>query len=118
MHEMGIVLNVVREAEIQAKQYSVEKIGRLTLQIGELSGVEGGYVRACWPAAIENTILDGAELILEGVVGLVTCKSCGCVYRALEHLTNNFPECPDCHSSQWELKQGRDVVIKEIGVYD
>lgn len=118
MHEMGVVLNIVREAEQQAKIYHAEKIGSLTLQIGELTGVMSHFVRSCWPAAIENTILNGAELIIEEVEGLVTCKDCGCVYRVLDHLTHNMPDCPECHSTEWTLKQGREVMIKEIGVFD
>lgn len=119
MHEMGIVLNIVREAERQAQIYHVKKIGSLTLEVGELTGAEPGYIRNCWPAAIEGTIIDGAELIIKEVEGIVKCKDCGCEYRVLEHMTEEFiPECPGCKSSQWTLKQGRNVMIDEIGVYD
>lgn len=119
MHEMGIVLNIVREAERHAKIHNVNKIGSLTLVVGELSGAEARYIRTCWPAAIENTLLDGAELIIKEVEGLVTCNDCGSVYRVLEHMTPDLkPDCPKCHSHKWTLKQGREVMIDEIGVFD
>lgn len=119
MHEMGIVLNIVREAERQAELYRVKKIGSLTLEVGELTGAEPPYIRNCWPAATENTILEGAQLIIKEVEGLVSCKDCGCVYRVLEHMTKDLQaDCPKCHSSQWTLKQGREVMIDEIGVFD
>lgn len=118
MHEMGVVLNIVREAQRQGKHNNVDKIGSLTLEVGELTGIESHFVYACWPAAIENTILAGAELKIETVEGLVSCKHCGEVYRVLDHMKDNQPDCPQCHSSQWLLKQGRDVMIKEIGVFD
>lgn len=47
MHEMGVVLNIVREAEALGKQYQVEKIGRLTLQVGELTGILSHFVYSC-----------------------------------------------------------------------
>lgn len=118
MHEMGVVLNIVREAESLGKQYQVDKIGSLTLQVGELTGILSHFVHSCWPAAIENTILDGAELIVEEIEGLVSCEQCGCVYRFLDHMQGEVPVCPECHSSRWLLKQGREVLIKEIGVVD
>lgn len=119
MHEMGIVLNIVREAERQAQMYHVKKIGSLTLEVGELTGAEPRYIRNCWSAAIENTILDDAELIIKEVEGLVTCDDCQSVYRVLEHMTSDLrPDCPKCHSDKWTLKQGRQVMIDEIGVFD
>lgn len=116
---MGIVLNIVREAERQAQVYHVKKIGSLTLEVGELTGAEPRYIRNCWSAAIENTILDDAELIIKEVEGLVTCDDCQSVYRVLEHMTSDLrPDCPKCHSDKWTLKQGRQVMIDEIGVFD
>ncbi|WKY42957.1 hydrogenase maturation nickel metallochaperone HypA [Eubacteriaceae bacterium ES2] len=118
MHEMGVVLNIVREAEKQGKYYNIKKIGSLTLQIGELTGVETHFVYSCWSPAIKDTILEGAELKVEEVEGLVSCQNCGCDYRFLDNLIDNQPVCPECQSSNWQLKQGRDVMIKEIGVFD
>jgi Zn finger protein HypA/HybF involved in hydrogenase expression len=48
MHEMGIVLNIVREAERQAEIYHVKRIGSLTLEVGELTGAEPQYIRNCF----------------------------------------------------------------------
>lgn len=119
MHEMGVVLSIVREAERQAKFYHVNRIGSLTLQVGELTGAQPRYIRNCWPAAIENTILEGAQLIIHEVEGLVACNDCGCVYRIFDHMTSDHKGiCPECQGSSWTLKQGREVVIEEIGVYD
>lgn len=58
------------------------------------------------------------ELIIEEIEGLVSCEKCGCIYRFLDQMQDDAPVCPACQSSQWQLKQGREVMIKEIGVVD
>lgn len=118
MHEMGVVLNIVRTAEQAAKANHVSKIGRLTLQVGKLTGVIPRYVHACWPAAIEHTLLEGAMLVIEEIEGIASCKDCGCEYSVLENLKTDQPVCPSCGSEQWKVKTGREVMIKDIGVID
>ena len=119
MHEMGVVLSIVRELKKQAEMYNVKKIGSVTLEIGELTGVIPLYVHNCWPAAIENTVVEGAQLIIREKEGLVTCKKCQHTYRVMNHTTkDNRADCPHCHSDEYTIIQGRDLTIEEIGVYD
>lgn len=116
MHEMGVMLNVVRTATQQAARYGVTKIGSLTLTIGELSGVVPRYMESFWQVATEKTILEGAELIIEEVEGIAICGGCNEEYKVLDNLRPEKPICPHCGSPKWTVKTGREVMIKEIGV--
>lgn len=40
MHELGIVFHIIRTAEDVARQNDVTRIRRVTLQLGEVSGVK------------------------------------------------------------------------------
>lgn len=113
MHEMGVVINMVKTAEKIARDNGASKVGRLVVQIGELSAVIPKYVEDCYAGAIENTLLSGSELVIEIIPGNGICKECGNVYTLIEHDL----KCPKCSSSQWDILSGRDVVIKEIAVY-
>jgi len=113
MHEMGIVLNIVRDAEQIAKANEAEGVASVVLQIGELTGVIPNYVQICWVAAIEKTLLSSAALIIEEIPGNGICKKCGMVYKLLEHDL----KCPDCGSEAFDTLSGREVVIKEIAVF-
>jgi len=112
MHEMGVVLNIVSEAEKVARENDAEAVGRLVLQIGELTGVVPRYVQDCYPGAIENTVLAKSELIIEIVPGNGICKECNKVYNLLEQ---DF-KCPKCGGEDWEVLSGRELMIKEIYV--
>ena len=48
MHELGIVFHIIRTVEDVAKQNDVTCIRRVTLQLGEVSGVVESYLQDCW----------------------------------------------------------------------
>lgn len=112
MHEMGVVINIVSEAEKVATENGAEFVGRVVLQIGELTGVVPRYVQDCYPGAIENTRLAKSELVIEVVPGNGVCKNCNKVYNLLEQ---DF-KCPECASEELDVLSGRELMIKEIYV--
>ena len=113
MHEMGIVLNMIETVEQIAAENHAEKIGSLVLQIGELSTAIPAYMRECFDMAKERTILEDAELVIEVIPGNGVCQDCGKVYNVVK----SNAKCPRCGSRMWECVSGRELLIKEIGVY-
>lgn len=110
MHEIGVVIEVIKTVEDFAKQNGVTKIQTLVLQIGELSTVIPRYIKACYPAAIEGTMLEEAELEIEILPGNAICTDCNKVFNILE----SKRVCPHCKSLDWEMLSGKEFNIKEI----
>jgi hydrogenase nickel incorporation protein HypA/HybF len=110
MHELGIMFNIVKKVENIARENGVTEIAALVLQIGELSPVIPRYVRACYPAAVDGTLLQNTELKIEIIPGNALCKSCNKVFNLLA----NKKKCPHCWSEEWELCSGKEFMIKEI----
>jgi hydrogenase nickel incorporation protein HypA/HybF len=110
MHELGIVMEVVKSVERFAEKNGVTKIERLTLQIGELSSVIPKYVRDCYPAAVDGTLMAHTQLEIEILPGNGLCKACGNVFN----VPGNKGMCPSCNSKDMELLSGREFMIKEI----
>ena len=110
MHEIGVVMEVVKKVELFAKKNGVTKIQTLVLQVGELSTVIPRYIEACYPAAVEGTMLQETELRIEVLPGNVICQKCNKVYRLLEHQKH----CPHCNGREYEILCGREFMIKEI----
>ncbi len=110
MHELGIMIEVVKTVENFAKNNGVTKIDTLVLQIGELAPVVPRYIEACYPAAIDNTILQDTKLKIEVTPGNGICKHCNKVFNIIE----NNKKCPKCGSSRFDLLCGREFMIKEI----
>ncbi|WP_343339382.1 hydrogenase maturation nickel metallochaperone HypA [Terrisporobacter petrolearius] len=113
LHELGVVIEVVKTVEKVAVENDLAKIEKLVLQIGELSSMIPKYIEACYPAAIENTILQNTELEIEVMPGNGMCKSCNKVFNIKE----NNGVCPHCDSKVWDLLSGKEFIIKEIVAY-
>jgi len=110
MHELGVVIEVVKTVEHFAREHGVTKIDSLVLQIGELSSIVPKYVEDCFPAAADGTLLQEAKLRIEIVPGDASCGTCGGIFNIIR----NRGTCPACGSKGWELLSGKEFVIKEI----
>jgi hydrogenase nickel incorporation protein HypA/HybF len=110
VHELGIMFNVIRSVENFAQKNGVTKIDTLVLQVGELSPVVPQYIEACYPAAVDGTLLQETKLKIEIIPGNALCKGCSQVFNLLR----NPKVCPHCASEEWETLSGREFMIKEI----
>ena len=111
MHELGIVFHIIRTVEDVAKQNDVTCIRRVTLQLGEVSGVVESYLQDCWKwAAAKTDLLPGAELTVETIPAITQCRACGQQYETVRYGRT----CPHCGSEKTWLKQGSEINLKEI----
>ncbi len=113
MHELGVVVEVVKTVEKFAKENGVTKIDTLVLQIGELSSMIPHYIEACYPAAVEGTMMQETKLEIEILPGNALCRKCNKVFNLIE----NDNTCPHCDSRDWEILSGKEFNIKEIIAY-
>ena len=56
MHELGILMGIIKTVENYAVENQVGKIEKLVLQIGEISTEIPEYMRNVYPAAQEETL--------------------------------------------------------------
>ena len=110
MHELGVVIEVVKTVENFAKKNGVTKIDTIVLQIGELSSMIPRYIEACYPVAVDGTLMQETKLKIEILPGNAICKKCDKVFNLIE----NKGKCPNCTSKDWELLCGKEFMIKEI----
>lgn len=103
-------MEVVKTVENFAKKNGITKIQTLVLQIGELSSSIPRYIEACYPAAVEGTLLEETKLEIEVLPGNAICKKCNKVFNIIK----NDKKCPHCTSEEWDLLCGKEFMIKEI----
>lgn len=113
MHELGIVVEVVKQVEALAKQNDVEKVTELTLEVGEVSGVVKEYFLDAFKWFIKKTeYMQECKLNYISIQGISYCEDCKKTYPTVQY----GKECPYCHSPHTYLVSGKEVMIKDIKV--
>lgn len=74
MHELGITRNIVAIVSDAAKG---RKVLRVTLEIGELSGVMSEAIEFCFETVAKGTALEDATLEIRRIAGRARCDACG-----------------------------------------
>ena len=113
MHELGIVVEVVKQVEELAKQNNVDKVIELTIEVGEVSGVIKEYFEDAFKWFIKKTeYMKECKLVYVPIQGISYCEDCKNTYPT----TKYGKECPKCHSLHTYLVSGQEVLIKDIKV--
>lgn len=110
LHELGVVIEVVKTVENFVRKNKLTKVDTLVLQIGELSSMIPRYIEACYPAAVDGTLLEDTKLEIEILPGNAICRDCNKVFNLIE----NKSRCPSCGSKDREILCGKEFMIKEI----
>lgn len=110
MHELGIVYHIVEQVLKVVEVNQLEEVETIVLQVGELSSVIPRYLKACFPAAVDGTILQNTKLEVEILTANAICNHCKRVYSLLEH----SKICPECQSEEYEILSGKEFFLKEI----
>lgn len=114
MHELGIVIQVVKQLDSYMDEHNIHKIDTIVLQIGALSSVYPKYIEDVYPIAVEKTRLKDTKLEIDVTPGIGKCNACGFVYNLVE----NQNKCPKCTSHGFSIISGREFMIKQIVVLD
>ena len=91
MHELGIVFHIIVTVEQVGRENGVTQVRCVTLDVGQVSGIEDPYLMDCWRwAADRSEMLRGARLQIETVHAVTLCDACGKTYDSREGF------CPKC----------------------
>lgn len=110
MHELPVVLDIVRVMDEEAAKSEFKKITRINLIIGELSSVVSESVQMYFEIVAKDHPCEGAELVFEHRPAMLKCQSCG---KEFPH-GKSF-QCPDCGGDSMLLKgTGREFLIRSF----
>ncbi len=111
MHELGIVFHMVDLLEDAAREHGLSRIAKVTVSLGEVSGVVTDFFEDAWLwASSRSDVLKDAELEIYQIEAVTVCNACGKTYKTV-------PQgivCPHCGSSNTELLHGSELEIDSI----
>ncbi len=118
MHEYSIMVDIVKAALESIKDYEIENVEKVFLDVGELMFLNPEQLEFSFKVLTEENFLNGADLVIEEKKAEVECTSCG--YKG--HLPNKTEEdhfriprifCPRCKGAV-NLLSGRECIVRRI----
>ena len=106
MHELAIAQAAIELAEEAADG---RRVRRVTLEIGEFSGVLPQALSFCFDLAAQGTLLEGTDLDLCKIPGFARCESCGAEFD----VSSELAVC-DCGAMRLVYLRGRELRVKSI----
>ncbi|MBR0139936.1 MAG: hydrogenase maturation nickel metallochaperone HypA [Firmicutes bacterium] len=111
MHELSIVKHIMKSIEEVAEEEGVTRIGSVTLEVGEVSGIVIEQIKDCWLYFREKVpMFTEAELKVIETPAVTWCDGCKRTYETVKY----GKICPYCSSPRTWLIEGNDCSIKEI----
>lgn len=110
MHELSVCQGMLRQVSDLARRHRAEKVSRIVVRIGPLSGVEAELLRQAFPIASAGTLAEAAELVLESDALRVQCSECGAETEA----SPNRLLCGQCGSWQTRLISGDELLLASV----
>jgi hydrogenase nickel incorporation protein HypA/HybF len=108
MHELSITCSIV---ELVAETAKGRKVHRVTVEIGELSGVMPGSISLWFPEVARGTEVAEASLEIREIPAFARCEDCGGEFPTPSMLTT----CP-CGSFRFKRLRGDELNVKSIEV--
>lgn len=112
MHEMALCESVLQVLEEQARVQDFQRISRVRLEIGRLSGVEIAALRFGFEVVTRGSLAEGARLDILEPPGTAWCMPC----EAVVEIARRGDPCPDCGSHQLQVTGGDQMNIKDLEV--
>lgn len=110
MHEFSVCIALMRQVERIAGEHKADRVERIVLQVGPLSGVEGPLLVHAWPLAAAGTLAEAAELVIEQAPVRVACSACGQETDA----TPNRLLCGACGDFRTRLVSGDELLLASV----
>ena len=96
----------------QAQAAGAQRLLRVRLRIGALSGVVPEALTFAFEALTPGTLAEGAELAIEHVPARFWCATCAREFES----DDLFADCPGCQRPSGELRAGREMELASLEI--
>lgn len=112
MHEMSLMASMLDIIQDQARAEGFRRVTRVILEVGKLAGADAEALRFAFDVSTEDSVAQGAELLIEEPEGRARCPTCG-----REATVQAFYDpCAACGQMPQELIAGRELRVVALDV--
>ncbi|BDZ70765.1 hydrogenase maturation nickel metallochaperone HypA [Methanobacterium petrolearium] len=119
MHELSMAEAIVETVLDVAEKNDAQEIVEVTIEVGELTMLNPEQVKFLLGVLAEDTLLEGAEIIIEEVPVEIKCRNCEFTGLANTDGSDHYLAivlCPKCNERNVEILKGRECNVKTIKI--
>ena len=113
MHELSVCQELLSQVRATAHANGAASVGRITLRLGPLSGVEPELLQRAFEFARAGDLTGDAELVLEEAPVVIRCRRCG----AQHETASNRLVCARCDDYHVDLVGGDELLLARIELH-
>ena len=110
MHELSVCLALIEQVERIAAERDANRVTRICLDLGPLSGVEAELLSRAYPLASAGSVADGAELVVNQAEIVIRCNEC----NAQTTVSPNRLLCGQCDSFRTQVVAGDELLLRSV----
>ena len=110
MHELSVCLALTRTVARIAGEHGAERVERIRLRVGPLSGIETPLLEHAFPLAAAGTPAEGARLEIRAAPVVVACTVCG---KETECAPNRLL-CGSCGDFRTRVVSGEEMLLESV----
>lgn len=110
MHEVSIATEIIEIVEECSKEYELNVVKNITLNIGEFSCIEEGSLKFAFGILSKDTICENSNLDIIFIKATAYCHNCKEIFDI--NFTNK--KCPKCNIASSDIKTGNEFLIQSI----
>jgi len=112
MHELSITQSIMSIALEQASAAKANRITKINVTIGELTGIVDECVQFYFDELSKGTLAAEAKLTFDRPPTRLQCRNCSRIFSPNDLCWT----CPDCQSQKVEIISGRECYVSSIEV--
>jgi len=112
MHEFSLAIEVINLAQREAEKNLAESIQEITIEIGDLSGVEADAFESALELLVKESILENADIKIIKTSGKGKCIACNNEFEVKHRMAT----CPKCHCFPSEISGGEEFRVVSLVV--
>ncbi len=115
MHELSVVEALIDQVKLELDRAGQHgRVAKLELLVGRLSGANPDSIRFAFGLLAQETVVEGAELVIEEPKAECCCRVCG----ARTEIDALVIQCPKCAGADITIEGGRELMLQSIELED
>jgi len=112
MHEFSLAIEVVNLAGREAEKNGNRAIREISIEVGDLSGVEADAFESALGLLVRDSILGRAEVKIVRTPGIGNCLACQIDFE----MSHRMATCPVCNCFPSEIRGGTEFRVVSLVV--